>query len=279
MLGSALILLREGLEASLVAVIVFVYVDKLGRRDLFPAIWAGVISAALIAGVAGAALVTVAGSLEGDARREVFAAIMLSAAAVLTWMVFWMRSQARSIKTNLHSRVDKALAGGSAFALASVVFIGVLREGLETSLFCAAAVGQSSASGSIFGGVIGLAGAMLLGYAFYKGSAWLDLRRFFLLSGALLLVIAAGLLSRALAELQLAGLLPTLWYPVFNLQDVTALTTTEWPGQLLRGLFGWDPAPSGEELLVWVSYVLAVGAFYFGAFPRLRQAGKPAAAA
>jgi high-affinity iron transporter len=275
MLGSALILLREGLEAALIATIVFVYVQKLGRRDLFPAIWGGVLAAALIAAIAGAALVTVAGALEGDERRIVFASIMLSAAAVVTWMVFWMRSQARALKGKLHSRVDAALMSGGAVALAGVVFIAVLREGLETSLFFAAAVGQSSASESIVGGTIGLTGAVALGYAFYRGAAWLDLRRFFMLSGALLLVIAGGLLSRALAELQLAGVVPTFWYPVFNLQDVDVLSTTEWPGQLLRGLFGWDPAPSGEELGAWLAYVLAVGAFYFGAFARLRR---PAAA-
>jgi high-affinity iron transporter len=271
MLGSALILLREGLEGALIATIVLVYVDKLGRRDLFRAIWMGVLAAALIAALAGAGLVMVAGSLEGDERRLVFGAIMLSAALVVTWMVFWMRTQARSMRSNLHARVDAALAGGSAFALASVVFIAVLREGLETSLFFAAAVGQSSATESVLGGAIGLTGAIGLAYAFYRGAAWLDLRRFFMLSGALLLLIAAGLLSRALAELQLAGLVPTFWYPVFDLNDVGFLTTAEWPGQLLRGLFGWDPVPSGEELGVWLVYVLAVGALYFGAFTRLRQ--------
>jgi high-affinity iron transporter len=270
MLGSALILLREGLEAALIAAIVFVYVDKLGRRDRFRVIWVGVLSAAVLAGIAGAVLVEVAGSLEGDERRYVFAGIMLSAAGVLTWMVFWMRSQARSMRSNLQTRVDAALLGGSAGALASVVFIGVLREGLETSLFFAAAVGQSSATESIIGGTIGLAGAVALGYAFYRGAAWLDLRRFFLFSGALLLLIAAGLLSRALSELQLTGAIPTFWFPVFNLQHVGVLTTNEWPGQLLRGLFGWDPAPSGEELGLWLAYVLAVGSFYFRGLPALR---------
>ena len=203
------------------------------------------------------------GELTGDARKLTFAIIMGSAAGVLTWMIFWMRRQARAVKGELHHKVDVALEAGTLGALAAVVFVGVLREGIETVLFFLAAAGQTSTVNSLVGGSLGLLGAIVLAYAFYRGASWLDLRQFFMVSGAIVLLFAAGLLSRSVAEFQLLGYIPTFWYPVFDLSAVTALTTESFFGQLLRGLFGWDPAPSIEELGVWLAYITGIGFLYF----------------
>jgi high-affinity iron transporter len=279
--GSALILLREGLEGALIVAIVLAYLRKLDRRDRFGAIWLGTGVATAIAVAVGVALFLTVGELEGDARKIVFAAIMASAAGVLTWMVFWMRRQARLLKGELQSKVDSALVVGSVLALAAVVFFGVLREGIETVLFFLAAAGQSSTLDSLVGGSLGLLGALGLGYAFYRGAGWLDLRQFFMVSGALVLLFAAGLLSRALTEVQILGAIPTFWHPVFDLSSVSLLATDNFAGQLLRGLFGWDPAPSIEEIGVWAVYVLSVGTLYFRALPRpqLRRRAQPLPAA
>lgn len=282
MVGSALILLREGLEAALIVAIVLAYLRRLGRRDRFAAVWLGTGVAAAIAVGLGVVLFVTVGSLEGDARRLVFAVIMTAAAAVLTWMIFWMRAQARAIRGELQERVDVALLAGSVAPLAAVVFFGVLREGIETVLFFLAAAGQSSTPESLVGGGLGLAAALALAYAFYRGASWLDLRQFFTVSGALVLLFAAGLLSRALAELQVLGVLPTLWYPVFDAGAFPLTSTQHLPGELLRGLFGWDPAPSIEELGIWLGYVTVVGALYFRGLvrlPRVRRAAPAAEAA
>jgi len=106
MVGSALILLREGLEAALIVAIVLAYLRKLDRRDRFGTVWLGTGIALTIAAGAGVALFLTVGSLEGDARRWTFALIMALAAAVLTWMIFWMRSQARAIRGELQVKVD-----------------------------------------------------------------------------------------------------------------------------------------------------------------------------
>ena len=268
MTGSALILLREGLEGALIVAIVLAYLRKLGRRDRFAAIWLGTGVATAIAVGVGVALFLTVGELEGDARKIVFAAIMASAAAVLTWMVFWMRRQARLIKGELEAKVDTALVAGSMMALAAVVFFGVLREGIETVLFFLAAAGQSSTVDSLVGGSLGLIAALALGFAFYRGSSWLNLRQFFMVSGALVLLFAAGLLSRALAEVQVLGTIPTFWYPVFDLSSVSFLATDNFAGQMLRGLFGWNPTPSIEELGVWAAYVTVIGTLYFRGLAR-----------
>ncbi len=274
MVGSALILLREGLEGALIIAIVLAYLRKLGRRDRFGAIWLGSAAALAISFGVGVILFSTIGELTGDARKMTFAIIMGSAAAVLTWMIFWMRTQARAVKGELHAKVDVALEAGTIGALAAVVFVGVLREGIETVLFFLAAAGQTSTLNSLVGGSLGLLGAIVLAYAFYRGASWLDLRQFFMVSGAIVLLFAAGLLSRSLAELQVLGHIPTFWYPVFDASSVSALTTDNFFGQLLRGLFGWDPAPSIEELGVWLAYVSGMGFLYFRGMPRpqLRRA-------
>jgi high-affinity iron transporter len=261
--GSALILLREGLEAALIVAIVLAYLRKLGRRDRFGPVWLGAGAAIAISTALGVVLFLTVGGLEGDTRKALFAAIMASAAGVLTWMVFWMRRQARLLKGELETKVDSALVVGSVAALAAVVFFGVLREGIETVLFFLAAAGQSSTVDSLIGGSLGLAAALVLAWGFYSGAKWLDLRQFFLVSGALVLLFAGGLLSRALAEVQLLGVIPTFWFPVFDVQAVALLSGDHFMGQLLRGLFGWDPAPSIEQLVVWLAYVGTVGTVYF----------------
>src|SRR5919202_287449 len=258
MVGSALILLREGLEGALIIAIVLAYLNKLGRRDRFPAIWAGAGAALGIALGLGIALFATVGTLTGDARKVTFSVIMLTAAGVLTWMIFWMRKQARAVKGELQHKVDRALVAGSAGALAGVVFVGVLREGIETVLFFLAAAGQTSTLNSLVGGALGLLGAVVLAYAFYKGAGWLDLRQFFTVSGAIVLLFAAGLLARGVAELQVVGALPTFWYPVFDVTWITPLATGHFLGDVLRGLLGWDPSPSIEELAAWVAYVAIV---------------------
>src|SRR4051812_9652115 len=178
MVGSALILLREGLEGALIVAIVLAYLRKLGRQDAFPAIWAGAGAALAIGAGVGTILFVTVGELTGDARKITFSVIMLVAAGVLTWMIFWMRRQARAVKGELQQKVDSALIAGSAGALAAVVFIGVLRESIETVLFFLAAAGQTSTVNSLVGGALGLLAAMVLAWAFYRGASWLDLRQF-----------------------------------------------------------------------------------------------------
>src|SRR3954449_839029 len=268
MVGSALILLREGLEGALIIAIVLAYLNKLGRKDRFPVIWAGAGAAIGIAAAAGTVLFLTVGELTGDARKITFAIIMLTAAGVLTWMIFWMRSQARAVKGELQQKVDHALLAGSAGALAGVVFLGVLRESIETVLFFLAAAGQTSTLNSLVGGSLGLLGAVVLAIGFYKGASWLDLRQFFAISGAIVLLFAAGLLARGVAELQVLGTLPTLWYPVFDLSWITPIAPGNFLGDLMRGLFGWDPAPSIEELVAWFGYVAVIGTLYFRGLPR-----------
>jgi len=200
--GAFLITLRETFEASLIIGLILAFLKKTGALETHGrAVWQGAAAAVLVSAIAATILFATVGKLEGTAEVLFEAVAMLTAAAVLTWMVFWMRRQAQTMGTDLRNEVTTAIAGGGTLALATVAFVAVVREGFETALFLFVSVGESGATATIVGGLIGCVVAIVLGVAFYRGSLKLDLRRFFLVTGMLVLVLAAYLLYGGLAEL------------------------------------------------------------------------------
>ena len=217
-MGAGVVTLREGFEASLIVGIVLAFLDRTGRRDGFLAVWIGAMLAVTLSIAFGIGLFLVGAELEGTAEAVWEGGTMLFAAGLLTWMVFWMRKQARFIRKDLEGRVQAALATGSSLALGTVAFVGVAREGLETSLFL---VGQANsadlgAPSVLVGAVIGLLIAAVLGVGFYQGSRRLNLATFFRWTGVALIFIAAGLLSVGVHELIEIGVIQfgtqTLWF-------------------------------------------------------------------
>jgi high-affinity iron transporter len=207
-LGAGLVVLREGFEASLVVGIVLAFLNRTGRRDGFVAVWIGVLAAVVVSVGVGIALFAVGAELHGTAEYLWEGTAMLLAATLLTWMIFWMRRQARTLRSDIEGRVQGALGDGSFLALAAVAFVGVLREGVETALFLFSSASGTSPLVSTVSGIVGLGVALALGYAFYRGSSRLDLRRFFTVTSAVLLLFAGWLLARSLEEFTEAGLLP-----------------------------------------------------------------------
>jgi high-affinity iron transporter len=207
-MGAGVVALREGFEASLVVGIVLAFLDRTGRRDGFSTVWAGVAAAVAISVAAGVVLFTIGAELDGTAGAVFEGSAAILAAVLLTWMIFWMRRQARSIRKEIEGRVSTALAQGSAVGLAAIAFVGVLREGVETALFLFSTTEESSPVVSFVGGLIGLSLAVLLGYAFYRGSSRLNLRIFFQATSFLLLLFAAWLLTKGLHELSEGGVIP-----------------------------------------------------------------------
>lgn len=266
-MGSTLLItLREGLEMALVVAIILAYLKRLGREKDFRTIWLGTGAAIAISLVAGIGIFAVLGELEGKAEEVLEGVIAFSAAAVLTWMVFWMARQARYIKGELHAKVDVAVAAGSAVALAGIAFVAILREGLETALFLVStSVGTNSNLGQLTGGLIGLAIAVGLGYLVYLGSKRVNLRVFFRVTGILVLFFAAGLLAKGVHEFQEAGYLATMNEHVWDISSVGFLNPDESTfGEFLKGIFGWSPAPSIEMLVAYFLYLIPVGATFLG---------------
>ena len=261
MSGALLITLREGLEAALIVAIVLAYLKTLNRESDFRTVWAGTLTAVAISLIAGVVVFSAVGGLAGAAEEITEGVIALTAAGVLTWMIFWMGRQARYIKGNLQSKVDDAIAGGSTVALAMIAFVAVLREGLETALFLlSTSVGSESNAGQLVGGLIGLAVAFAIGYLVYKGSRRVNLRTFFRVTGILILFFAAGLLAKGVHEFQEVGWIGSLNEHVYDVSSVTLLNPDASTfGEFLKGLFGWSASPSIEMIVVYFAFLIPVG--------------------
>lgn len=237
-----------------------------------PAIWVGVLLACAMSLFAGAALQLAAADFP-QKQQELFEGVVgLIAVGLLTSMVFWMRKAARSIKDELHASIDRALAreGGPAWALVGMVFLAVAREGLESIFFLLAIFQQSQGWEAPVGALAGVAVSVVLGIGLYKGGVRLDLRRFFRLTGVLILVVAAGLLAGALRKFHEAGVWNGLQTVVFDASEILPMDTPL--GAVLSGLFGYQAAPVVGEVIVYLGFLLVSLTLFF------RPAAAPAAA-
>lgn len=200
MLSSLVITLREGLEAALLVGIVLALLVRTGAGGRARTLWAGVGAALVVSLGAGALLFATGAELQGAAEVLFESLAMVAAAAILTWMIFWMRRRSRTMTQDLGDRVDGALADGGA-ALFWLGFVIVVREGLETALFLFASVGDTGGVAELAGALAGLAIATLIGLAAYRGSLRLDLRRVFAVLNVVLIAFGAYLIWGAVAEL------------------------------------------------------------------------------
>lgn len=269
MAESFLIALREGFEASLVVAILLAFVRRQAPEQV-RRVWVGALAALAVAAVVGIVLQVTMGGLEGDVRQRSFAVVCVAAAGLLTWMIFWMRRHARSLKGDLETKTGSALASGSGVGVALVAFAAVVREGLETALFLLSTASASDGREIALGTFLGLASAALLGAAVYHGSRRIDMTRFFLLTGGLIILLAAGLLDRAVMFLQSTGDVGSWNWAVYDVTDISWLTADTQVGRFLAGIFGWDPRPSFEQVLAYVVFLVPMAWLY------LRQAQRPA---
>jgi high-affinity iron transporter len=256
LLANFLIGLREGLEASLVVSILVAYLVRTDHRDRIPWVAAGVGVAIAVSLVFGAVLTFTSRAMTFE-DRETFGGVMsIIAVALVTGMVFWMRRAARSMKGELEGRLSTALSVGP-LALVLLSFVSVGREGLETSLFVwAAAQSTDSTATPLIGLVLGLAVAVAIGYLIYRGALRINLSKFFTWTGALLVLVAAGVLAYGVHDLQEAGVIPGLDDLAFDISSTLPLTG--WLGSLLKGFFNYNPAPTQIELTVWLAYLVPV---------------------
>lgn len=272
MFANYLIGLREGLEAALVVAILVAYIVKLERRHLLPRLWAGIVLAIVLSLGVGAFLQFTSQTLSFQAQEAFGGCMSILAVVLITWMIFWMASHAQGIRAHLQGEVDKALLGG-AWTLAIVAFVSVGREGLETALFLWAGFNASGETVEpIIGALLGLATAVVLGIIVYKGAVRLNLARLFAWTGAGLIIVAAGVLSYGIHDLQEAAILPGLDNLAF---DVSAqIPPSSWYGTLLKAVLNFSPATTWLEFVAWWAYVIPTMVLYVRKIRR-RPAPKP----
>ena len=255
MLAPFLIMLREGIEAALIVGIIATYLRQTGREAWLPTIWVGVLLAVALSLFAGTAVLRASAEFPQRMQEAFEAAIGLVAVAILTWMVFWMRRAARSIKAGLHADVDRALTAprGATWAMLGMAFFAVAREGLEAVFFLLAIFQQSPGPGAPLAALAGLAVAVGIGIAIYRFGIRIDLRRFFRWTGIFILFVAAGLLAGVLRNLHEAGIWNLMQGRVFDLSQTLPVSSVT--GTILSGMFGYTDAPTVGEALVWAGYL------------------------
>ena len=261
--------LREGVEAALIVSIILAYLARTGNARHFGRIWLGTVSAVALSLAVGVGLFLTIGELTSPAEQIFEATTMLLAAAVVTWMLFWMRRTAANIRGELHAGIDRALTDGGLWGLSVLAFTAVVREGVETALFLlgqvtAASQADAGAASTMAGAVVGLGAAGLIGYGFYRGAKVINLRTFFAWTGIGLVFIAAGLVANALHELIEVHIIGFGTDMAFDISSVLPHSAESGNvlGQLLHAVFGYSSSPEWTMLVAWVGYLASVLLLY-----------------
>jgi high-affinity iron transporter len=245
------------LEAALIIGIVSGALRKMNHSELSPVVWMGAIIASGISLVIAFVLFRLGASLEGPAEPVFEGVTLLLAAGVLTWMIFWMHRQSRTIKTGLEAEVRRATGRSGSLALFWLAFLAVLREGIELALFLTAAAFASDGQQTLTGACLGLAAAVILGWLLFTTTVRLNLRRFFLVTGSLLILFAAGMVARGIHEFNEVGWVPAL---VEHIWDTSAwISETSTIGELLKALFGYQASPSLAAVIAYLAYFAGIG--------------------
>ncbi len=256
MVAAGLITFREGLEAALIVGIALGYLKKIGRSDHQRYIWGGVAVAILASLGMVLGLQSLGAQLTGRAEKIFEGSTMFLAVAILTWMIFWMRYQARYIKVALERDIQVAVAQGEGWGLFGLAFVAVVREGVETALFLSAAALVSAGADTLWGGLLGLAAAVMIGYLVFATTVRLDIRRFFDVTSLLLLLFAAGLLAHGVHEFQEAGFIPVVVEHLWDTNHILDENSTL--GSTLKALLGYNGNPSLIEVLSYLGYYIVV---------------------
>jgi high-affinity iron transporter len=272
MLANYLIGLREGMETALVVAILVAYLVRSGHRQLLPQVWLGLGAAVTLSLAFGALLTYGPAGLSEQAEEAIAGVLSVLAVGLVTWMIFWMARTARHLKSDLHARLDQAFEAGP-WGVALVTFLAVGREGLETALFLWAAAGATAGTQPLVGTVLGLATATLLGWGVYRGAVAINLRTFFSWTGLILIVIAGGVLTYGVHELQEAGLLPE---GALAFDVSAAIPPESWYGTLLKGVVNFSATTTWLEVAAWLGYVVPTTVLFIQTvWPRAARRSQP----
>jgi high-affinity iron transporter len=255
MLPTFVIGLREGVEASLIVGIVAAFLIQQGRPDALRRMWIGVAAAIVLCLAVGIVLEVVNDNLPQRQQEMLETVIAVVAVAMVSYMIVFMRRHARTIRSDLEAQAGAALATGSATALVLMAFLAVLREGFETSVFLLAAFQAStSRTASGLGALFGIVVAVIVGWLIYRGGKRINLAKFFTITGLVLVVVAAGLVSFAAHTAHEAGWLNTGQGRAADLSAIVKPGTVQ--SALITGVLGIQPRPVWAEVIAWLAYLV-----------------------
>jgi len=245
--------LREGLEAALVVSILMSFMVRSGHRDRLAALWAGVAVAVIVSFGFGALLHYTSASMSFEAQEAFGGILSIVAVVFVTWMVFWMKRASRTLKGELQDKMSAAIEIGTT-GVFTAALLAVGREGLETALFLYPTFqAQGAGAGPAVGALLGILTSVVIGVLLYRGVVSMNLAVFFKVTGAALIVIAAGVLAYGIHDLQEAGILPGIDTLAW---DVEGWEITSWYGALLKGVFNLGPQMTVLEIGTYMGYLI-----------------------
>lgn len=253
MFAASLITLRETLEASLVVGVMLAFLTFTQNMRHKKFVWLGVAAGVVFSLIVAWGLHALSMEFEGAGEEIYEGVMMLVAAGLLTWMIFWMINQGRHMKKQIESEVAVHIENNHWLGIFILSFVSTAREGIETAIFLQAAIFNAQAGATLVGALLGIVVAVTLAFVMFKGFAAVPLRTFFSITSILLLLFGAGLVAHGIHEFEEAGLLPPLIEHVWDMNGV--LHEDGAIGGLMKGLFGYNGNPSLLEVLGYLGYV------------------------
>lgn len=257
MLGAAIIVFRETLEAALIIGIIAVATRNLRYRN----VW---LLAGVLAGVAGSLVVAlftgrIAELAEGVGQELFNAGILGLASVMLAWHNIWMSRHGMQLARNAKQLGSDVQNGHREMStLAVVIGLAILREGSETALFLYGLISGSAEPvvSVLSGGAIGLMVGALAGYGLYAGILRIPARLFFAATSGLILLLSAAMASQAARFLVQADVLPSLASPLWN--SSWLLDNGSLSGRVLHTLIGYEAMPTGIQVTFYVITLVLV---------------------
>ncbi|MEG0384167.1 FTR1 family iron permease [Solibacillus cecembensis] len=209
---SALILLREGLEALLIILALVSFLEMAGQKQMRKWIYVGAVAGIFLSAVAAVLMSTIFNSATIDTNREVMEGYVgLLAAAMMIGVGVWLHSKSSVASWNryISKRMGTAISSGSVLAMASVSFLSVFREGAETLVFYAGIAPKMETSQFVLGIVIAFVILSVFAVMLFKASGKIPIHKFFAVATVLIYVLAFKIIGVSLHTLQLTSKIPT----------------------------------------------------------------------
>lgn len=262
MIADFVITFRETLEAALVVGIVLGYLAKTKQAKYNNVVYVGIVSGIVASIVVAMFFVNIYGGFTGRGEMIFEGATMLFGALLLSTMIFWMMKQ-KNIAQNLRSEISSELSARRKAGLFFLVFISILREGVETVIFLGAESFVSGGSSPV-GAVLGISAAVFLGYAIFIGSMKINIKRFFNITSFILILFAAGLVAHGVHEFEEAGIIPVIIEHVWDINppvnpdgSFPTLHENGSIGAVAKSLLGYNGNPSLIEVISYLIYILS----------------------